>query len=66
MYEQAIVTDESREDVSIHVFWKWGTSALFNMKIFNLYTDSYLRHMSEKALIMADTEKRDKYLQPCM
>ena len=29
--EQATVTDESREDVSIHGFWKWGTFDLFDM-----------------------------------
>ena len=29
--EQAKVPDESREDVSVHGFWKLGTSALFDM-----------------------------------
>ena len=60
------MTDESREDVSIHGFWKWGNSALYDMKIVNLDTVSYLRHMSEKSLAMANKEKKDKYLQPCL
>ena len=64
--EQATVPDESRADVSIHGFWKWGTSTLFDMKIVNLDTSSYLRHTSEKALTMADKEKKYKYLQPCL
>ena len=28
---QATVPDESRADVSVHGFWKWGTSALFDI-----------------------------------
>ena len=62
--EQATVPDESREDVSIHGFWKWGTSTLFDMNIVNLYTGSYLCQTYEKALAMADKEKKDKYFQP--
>ena len=64
--KQAMVPDESRADVSIHGFWKWGTSTLFDMNIVNLDTSSYLRHTSKKALEMADKQKKDKYLQPCL
>ena len=31
---QATVPDESWADVSVHGFWKWGTTALFDMQIF--------------------------------
>ena len=63
---QATVPDASRADVSIHGFWKWGTSALFGMQIFNLYAGSYQRQTSVKALVTAEKEKKDKYLQTCM
>ena len=53
-------------DVSVHGFWKWGTTALFDMRIFNLDAVSYLRQTSAKALETADKKKKDKYLQPCL
>ena len=28
---QEMVPDDSQKDLSVHVFWKWGTSALFDM-----------------------------------
>ena len=40
---QVRVLDESRADVAVHGFWKWGTSALFDMQIINLDARSYLR-----------------------
>ena len=33
---QETVPDESQVDVGVHGFWKWGTSALFDIQIFNL------------------------------
>ena len=63
---QATVPDESRADVSVHGLWKWGTTAFFDMRIVNLYVRSYLRQTCAKALEMADMEKKDKYLHPCM
>ena len=51
---QATVLDESRADVSIHGFWKWGTHTLFDMIIVHLDVGSYPRHTSEKAMAMAD------------
>ena len=61
---QATVPDESWADLSVHGFWKWGTSDLFDMCIFNLDADSYLRQTSAKALATAEKKKKDKYLQP--
>ena len=53
-------------DVSVHGFWKWGTNALFDIQIVNLYVGSYLRHTSTKALERAEKEKKDKYLHTCL
>ena len=57
---QATVPDESRADVSAHGFWKWGTTALFDMQNFNFDAGSYLRHTSAKALATVEKEKKDK------
>ena len=54
---KAMVPDESRTDLSVHGFWKWGTSALFDMRIVNLDAGSYLRHKFVKALATVDKEK---------
>ena len=51
--------DESRGDVSIHGFWKWGTTALFDVRIFNLDAGSYLRQTSAKSLAMVEREKKE-------
>ena len=51
---------ESRADVSAHGFWKWGTTTMFDVRIFNLDAGSYLRMMPEKAFAKAEKEK--KYL----
>ena len=40
---QATVPGESRVYVSIYGFWRWGTSAIFDMQIFNLDVGSYLQ-----------------------
>ena len=61
-----MVHDESWSDVSIHGFWKCGTSAIFDMQVFNLYAGSYLQQTSGKALATAEKEKMYKYLQTCM
>ena len=50
-------------DVSVHGFWKWGTTALFDMQIFTLDAVSYLRQASVKALTAAEKDKKYKYLQ---
>ena len=34
--ELVTVPDGSRSDVSVHGLWKWGTSALFDVRIANL------------------------------
>ena len=61
-----MVHDESQADVSVHGFWKWGTNALFAMRIVNIDTGSYLCQTSTKALAAAEKEKNYKYLQSCM
>ena len=49
-----MVLDESRADVSANVLWKWYTTALFDMRIVNLDTGSYLCQTSAKALETAE------------
>ena len=63
---KATAPDESRVDVSVHGFWKWGTSALFDMRIFNLDAGSYLCQMSVKNLTKAEKDNKDKSLHPCL
>ena len=55
-----------RADVSAHGFWKLGTTAMFDIRIVNLGTGSYLRMTPEKALAKAEREKKDFYLKYCL
>ena len=57
---QAMVTNESWADVSVYGFWKWGTSAVFDMLIV------YLQQTSANSLSMEEKEKKNKYLQTCL
>ena len=40
---QVVLPAELRADVIAHGFWKRGTTAMFNIRIFNLDAGSYLR-----------------------
>ena len=51
---------ELRAEVKAHSFWKWGTTVMFDIRIVNVNTGSYLCMTPEKAL--AKTEKEEKYL----
>ena len=53
-------------DISAHVFWKWGTTAMFDIQIFNLNAGSYLRMTPEKSHAKAEKEKKDLHLQACL
>ena len=57
---QVVVPAESRSDLSAHVFWKRGTTAMFDIRIFNLGAGSYLRMTPENNIAKAEKEK--KYL----
>ena len=63
---QTTVPDDSAADVSVHGFWKWGTSALFDMQNFNLDSGSYLHQTSAKDLATAEKGGNYKYLHPCL
>ena len=63
---QVLVPAKRRADISAHGFWKRGPTAMFDIRIFNLETGSYLRMMSEKALAKTEKEKNDLYLQGCL
>ena len=47
---QAMVPDDSQVDISFLRLWKWGTTALFDMRIVNLDAGYYLCQTSAKAL----------------
>ena len=57
---QVSVPAYSKTDVNVHVFWKQGTIAMFDIRIANLDAGSYLRMTPEKAI--AKVEKDNKYL----
>ena len=46
---QVEVPVDSRADVSAHGFWKWGATVMFDIRIFNLSTGSYLRMKTKKS-----------------
>ena len=60
---QVEVPAESRSDVSPHGFWKWGTTVMFDIRIFNFDVGSYLRMTPEKALAKLEKESKNLYLQ---
>ena len=60
---QVYVPAESRADVSAHGLWKWGTTAMFGVRIVNLDAGSYLRMTLEKALAKLEKEKKNLYIQ---
>ena len=63
---QIAVPAESRFGVSAHSFWKWGTTAMFDIRTFNLDVGSYLSMTPKKALPKAYKYKKDLYLQACL
>ena len=63
---QATVYDESRANISVHGFWRWGNTNLYDMIIFNLDAGSYLLKTSPKSLATAEKYKKEKYFQHCL
>ena len=59
---KVVVPAYSRVDVSAHIFWKRGTTTMFDIRIVNLDAGSYLRMTPEKALAKTEKEKKDLYL----
>ena len=53
MSGQVSVPAYSKTDVNVHVFWKQGTIAMFDIRIANLDAGSYLRMTPEKSLAKA-------------
>ena len=54
---QATVPDESQVDVSVHCFWKWGTSAIFDKQIVKFDAGSYRLQTPANALATAEKEQ---------
>ena len=63
---QVEVPAESRADVSAHGFWKRGTTAMFDILIFNLNTGSYLHMTTEKDIAKEEKENKYLYIQACL
>ena len=60
---QVAVPAESRADINANGFWKWGTIAMFDIRISNLDTGSYLHMTPKKALVKTERGKKYLYLQ---
>ena len=58
---QVEIPEVLRADVSAHGLWKRGTTAMFDIRIVNLDTGSYLCMTPEKAFSKAEKEKKDLY-----
>ena len=63
---QVALPTESREYVSTHDFWKMGTTTMFDIRLVNLNSSSYLHMTTENALEKLDKDKQDLYLQACL
>ena len=55
-----------RGDVSVHGFWKRGTTAIFDVRITNLDAHSHKKQDPHKLLAKAEQEKKGKYLEACL
>ena len=64
--EQVEFPEESRSDVGAHSFWKKGTTVMFDIRIVNLNTGSYLRRTPEKALAKVEKENKYLYIKACL
>ena len=60
------VAEVTQAGVGDHGFQKQGMTALFDIHIVYLYTDSYLRMTLEKWLTKVEKDKKDRYLQICL
>ena len=63
---QVAVPAEPRAEVSTHIFWKWGTTTMFDIINVNLDAGSYLHITLKKALEKADKDTKDLYLHAFM
>ena len=63
---QVEVPADFRVDISVHEFWKRGTTVMFDIRIVNLGAGSYLYMTPGKALDKAEKENNYLYLQACL
>ena len=47
--------------ISDHRFWKWGTTAIFDIRTVNLDKGSYLHMMPQKALAKAEKDDKSRH-----
>ena len=63
---QVAITVELRIYISAHSLWKRETTAMFDIRIFNLDACSYLCMTPKKNFAKAEKDKKDLYLQACL
>ena len=63
---QVVVPADLRAYVRAHGFWERGTTVMSNIRIVKLDASYYLRRTPEKALVQAEKENKDLYLQACL
>ena len=49
--------EDTRADIGSHGFWRWDTTTLFDILIFNLDVGSYLCGRPEKYLVKEEEDK---------
>ena len=62
----AVVTAESRDDVSAYGFWKRGTTVMFDIRTVHLDAGSYLLMTPENDLEKVEKDKNELYFQACL
>ena len=61
--DQTPLTGE-RGDASAHGFWQRGRSAIFDVRITDTQSCSYLNKDYQKVLAQQENEKKNQYLHP--
>ena len=57
---------ELRSGISAYGFWKGGNTAMFDIRIVNLHTGSYLLTTPKNALANVEKDKKGLYIQVCL
>ena len=56
---QVALPEESRDNISSHDFWKWGTSTIFDIRIVGINAVYYLCMMPEKSPTKVENDKNN-------
>ena len=63
---KADLPEEKRSYVVFNGYCKWGTTTLFDMRVFNLDTVHYLPIVTEYKVGKVEAEKKAKYIHTCL